>query len=212
MQPDCTDPAWRAEADSWVVARREELGLAPTGPFEQPHLRPWATALRIPTDGGDVWFKANMPGLEHEARLVAVLAERRPDCIAHDAESGWMLMGDAGTRLRELVEAERELTRWLEILPLYAGVQVDLTPAADELVAFGVPTSGSRRCPSRWRHCSTGGTAAADVSRRHALSARQLARADGLDQRVITSTRALALQPLPATRKTSAVGRAVRAS
>ena len=50
-----------------------------------------------------------------------------------------MLMGDAGTRLRELVEAERELTRWLEILPLYAGVQVDLTPAADELVAFGVP-------------------------------------------------------------------------
>ena len=36
---------------------------------------------------GDVWFKANMPGLEHEARLVALLAERRPDCIpplAHD--------------------------------------------------------------------------------------------------------------------------------
>ena len=50
-----------------------------------------------------------------------------------------MLMGDAGVRLRDLVEAERELTRWLEILPLYAGVQVDLTPAADELVAFGVP-------------------------------------------------------------------------
>lgn len=143
MQQDWTDPDWRADADSWVVARLEELGLAPTGPFEQPHVRPWATALRIPTDGGDVWFKANMPGLEHEARLVAVLAERRPDCIppllAHDPESGWMLMGDAGTRLRELVEAERELTRWLDILPLYAGVQVDLTPAADELVALGVP-------------------------------------------------------------------------
>ena len=143
MQPDWTDPAWRAEVDAWVGTRLEELGLGITGPVEQPHIRPWATALRIPTDGGDVWFKANMPGLEHEARLAAVLADRRPDCIppllAHDPESGWMLMGDAGTRFREIVEAERELTRWRDILLLYAGVQIDLTADADALVALGVP-------------------------------------------------------------------------
>jgi len=143
VQPDWVDPAWRAEADSWVVARLGEVGLTPTGPVEQPHIRPWATALRIPTDGGDVWFKANMPGLEHESRLVALLARRRPDAIppllAHDPESGWMLMADAGERLRDIVERERDLTRWRDILPLYAGVQVDLTPDADACVALGVP-------------------------------------------------------------------------
>jgi hypothetical protein len=143
VQPDWTDPAWRAEADSWVDARLAELGLERSGEIEQPHVRPWATALRIPTTGGVVWFKANMPGLEHEARLVALLAQRRPDAIppllAHDPESGWMLMGDAGTRLREIVESERSLERWLDILPLYAGVQVDLTGDAGAMVALGVP-------------------------------------------------------------------------
>ena len=37
------------EADWWVEARLEELGLARTGAIEQPHVRSWATALRIPT-------------------------------------------------------------------------------------------------------------------------------------------------------------------
>ena len=37
-----------------------------------------------------------------------------------------MLMADAGTKLRELVAEERELVRWLDVLPLYAGVQIDL--------------------------------------------------------------------------------------
>jgi len=143
MQPDWADPAWRVEADSWVEARLDEIGLARTGEIEQPHVRPWATALRIPTTGGTVWFKANMPGLEHEARLVALLAQRRPDCIppllAHDHDSGWMLMADAGERLRDLVEAERDLSRWRDVLTLYAGVQVDLTADADAIIALGIP-------------------------------------------------------------------------
>ena len=83
MEPDWVDPAWRVEADSWAEARLEELGLERTGAIEQPHVRPWSTVLRIPTDAGDVWFKANMPGLEHEARLAgmrAALADvARPD-------------------------------------------------------------------------------------------------------------------------------------
>ena len=50
-----------------------------------------------------------------------------------------MLMADAGVRLRDLVEAERDLTPWRDILSLYAGVQVDLTVDAETLVALGVP-------------------------------------------------------------------------
>jgi hypothetical protein len=117
--------------------------VTPTGEIEQPHVRPWSTLLRVPTADGAVWFKANGPQERHEAALVQVLAEERPDAVpplvAVDLERGWMLMADAGERLREIVARERSLERWLDILPLYASVQVDLAPRAEELVSLGVP-------------------------------------------------------------------------
>ena len=58
-----------------------------------------------------------------------------------------MLMADAGTRLREFVERERDLSCWLEILPLYAGLQIDLADQVDEMVAAGVPDLRLSRLP-----------------------------------------------------------------
>jgi hypothetical protein len=138
-----TDPLWLAEAHEWIRVQLARVGTGIVGPIEQPHIYPWATVLRVPTEQGDVYFKANAAALRHEAALVTLLAARRPDCIpplfAVEPERGWMLMANAGTRLRELVERERELNRWLEILPLYAGLQIDLADDADELLALGVP-------------------------------------------------------------------------
>ena len=125
-----TDPNWLAEAHAWIAAH-----VSPTGEIEQPHVRPWSTVMRVPT--------ANGPEEHHEAALVGVLAEERPDAVppplAVDVERGWMLMADAGERLREIVVRERSLAGWLEIMPLYAGLQIDLAPRAEELVALGVP-------------------------------------------------------------------------
>ena len=138
-----TDPAWRAEADEWIHEQVARLGAGPAGVIDQLHVRPWSTVMRVPTTNGDVYFKANTSALRHEAALVTLLAERRPNCVppllAVDPERGWMLMADAGTQLRELIARERELTRWLDVLPLYAGVQIDLAGDADELIALGVP-------------------------------------------------------------------------
>jgi len=138
-----TDPLWLAEAHEWIGEQVARLGLDIVGETDQHHIQPWATVLRVPTERGDVYFKANAPALRYEAALVALLAKRRPDCVpalhAVDLERGFMLMTDAGTRLRELVERERDLSRWLEVLPLYAGLQLDLADRADELVALGVP-------------------------------------------------------------------------
>jgi len=136
------DPGWLAEAHAWILG---ELGDAVTGPIEQPHVRPWSTVLRVPTQDGPVWFKANMPALAHEAAVVSVLARRRPDCVpkllAADLERGWMLMADGGTRLRE---AGLDLTCWEEVLPRYAGLQLDLAVDRDALLAAGAP---DRRLP-----------------------------------------------------------------
>ena len=138
-----TDPRWQAEAHVWIHAELERLGAGVVGPIEQPHVVPWSTVLRVPTEGGDLYFKANAPELRHEAAVATLLARLRPDCLpqplAVELERGWMLMADAGTRLREVIERERELERWLDVLPLYAGVQVDLAGHVDELLALGAP-------------------------------------------------------------------------
>jgi hypothetical protein len=136
---DWTEPRWLAEARAWIDAQGVEL----TGPVEQPHVRPWSTALRLSTTEGVLWFKANHPSLVHEARVVAIISRRRPDLVpelvAADLERGWMLMRDGGERLREVIERERDLARWLDLLPLYAELQIDLAGAADEFAAAGAP-------------------------------------------------------------------------
>ena len=141
--PAWTDPDWLSEAHGWIEERADELRLRVTGAIEQPHVRPWSTVLRVPTTGGDVWFKANGPTEAYEAGVVSVLAGRRPDCVpdllAADLERGWMLVADGGERLREVVARERDLGRWLDVLPLYAGLQIDLVDHAGELLTLGTP-------------------------------------------------------------------------
>jgi hypothetical protein len=109
-----------------------------TGPVAQPHVRPWATVMRVPTDAGTFWFKASMPALAHEAAVIDVLADHSPDLVpevvAADAGRGWMLQRDAGARLRDLDQLP---LLWERILPAYAQLQLDVAGAAGELVARG---------------------------------------------------------------------------
>ena len=152
-----TEPAgWRGACLDRVPARR--LGLAATGPVEQPHVRPWATALRVPTTAGDVWFKAAIPVRRTRPAVVDVLSRRRPDLVpellAADFDRGWMLMADGGTRLRELIEEERDLGRWLDVLPRYAELQVALAADADRLVAWA-PRPPARLLPRSTRGSRT---------------------------------------------------------
>ncbi len=191
---DWTDRHWLRETHEWIRGRTEELGIAIVGPIEQPHVQPWATVLRVPTDRGSVWFKANIPVLAHEAAVVGVLARRRPDCVpelhAVDHEHGWMLMGDGGVRLREVVERDRDLGRWCELLPLYARLQLDLAGAADELVALGAPD----------RRLATLGDQYGELLERvDGMSARKLRRLRGLRLRVAEMCDQLAEGGIPET-------------
>jgi hypothetical protein len=130
-----TDSAWRREAEAWARERVDVVGA-----IEQPHVRPWATALRVPTVDGAAWFKACIPALAFEVPLLELLGEVRPDClprvIASDHARGWMLLEDAGTRLHEL---EPSADRWEEFVAAYAQLQIDVSTRAGELVGAGVP-------------------------------------------------------------------------
>ena len=146
--PDWTDRRWLADAHAWIRAHADV-----TGEIEQPHVRPWGTVLRAPTSAGDVWFKTSVPALAHEAGLVGVLARERPDAVpellAFDRERSWMLMADGGLRMREVVERERDLGLWLDVLSRYAQLQLDLAPHANELLALGTPDHRLAILPAR---------------------------------------------------------------
>src|SRR5438105_4674017 len=144
-------PEWLHDATGWVREQLTARGLKIVGECEQPHLRWWSTLLTVPTDGGRVWFKASAPPFRFEAGLALKLAAWRPDCtvqlLAADPERGWMLMPDAGPRLREVLEPRGDLSHWERILPLYAGLQIDLAPHRDELLSLGVRDLRIARIP-----------------------------------------------------------------
>jgi hypothetical protein len=130
------------DVTAWVDRHASDAGLALTGEREQPHARPWSSAIRYASDAGPLWFKVNGPGTAHESALVAVLAshvpELGPELVAADPERGWMLMRDAGPVLRSVAEPDELWDRWVELLQRYAAAQLTLTHHVDALLDTGV--------------------------------------------------------------------------
>jgi hypothetical protein len=137
---DWRDPDWLKDAHSWI---RKHVPGTLIEPIEQPHVYPWATVLRVPTSEGVAWFKANAPIQRFEAALVRELVEVVPEVlvelVAADVDRGWLLMRDAGSRLRELFAGAEQIRHWLAILPRYAELQLFLAPRVERFLALGVP-------------------------------------------------------------------------
>ena len=116
MKDRWLEPDFVARSHAWIDDRLAALGRTRTGEVEQPHVTDWSTVMRVPTDAGTVWFKANDDTMVHEAavleRVAARSSGRVPAPLVRDPDTGWMLLADGGQRLRELVEQERSLVRW----------------------------------------------------------------------------------------------------
>lgn len=148
------DPEWRASAVSWIDERLATAGRPRTGDIDQMHVRPWSTVIRVPTAEGDVFFKANIPELRHEAVVALHLARRVPDrvppLIADDTDRGWMLMADGGRRLREVIADEGDLSRWDDILEGAADIARAMERDVDALLEAGVPDLRLASLPDRY--------------------------------------------------------------
>ena len=122
-------------AEEWIRAHVE-----PTGAIQTTHVRPWATVMRVPVAGGFIWFKACAPVQAFEPRLTAELHARWSDrvtqVLAIDEGRCWLLLGDAGSAVRELGNPPEA---WLEALPLYAELQKGETAYALDHIGHGVP-------------------------------------------------------------------------
>lgn len=146
-------PEWRATALQWLDRQLGAAGIERTGPPEQPHLRPWATALCVPTTHGSYWLKAAAAGTAFEIRLYPLLQRAVPrwvlEPLAVDLERSWVLLPDGGTLLGNRVpEAELEQA-WLQVLPRYAELQLELAPHAAEMLALGLADMRAAVLPQR---------------------------------------------------------------
>lgn len=144
--PTFTDPDWLATINGWAEERLAALGYRLVGVVEQPHVRPWSTVLRIPTDRGPVWCKAMVAGTAHEAKLLAAFATWNVPWVlgplAVDEGRAWMLLEDGGPTLRQTRpdgEGDRDLAAWEDILAAYADLQRQVEGRADDLLVQGVP-------------------------------------------------------------------------
>jgi hypothetical protein len=131
-----TEPVFLDEIRVWIDAQAHV-----DGPIEQSHVQRWSTVFRVPSGDGPLWAKA----CEHpaEVKLTELLAGARPDAVpvvaATDPERGWMLLHDAGRRLREVLDADRDLGHWERALAVTADLQIAVMPRSDQILALGIP-------------------------------------------------------------------------
>lgn len=137
-----TQLGWLDQVRDWIHVALTDRHITPEGPVEAVQERPWSSVWKIATSDGTLYFKATAPVLAHEPALTVALAGWRPDCmldvLAADVDRGWILMRDAGVTMRSLINGQGDWDHWQTVLPLYAGVQLDLVPHSDELLALGV--------------------------------------------------------------------------
>jgi hypothetical protein len=150
------DERWRAEALRWAADTLAGLGRRIDGEVEQPHVRPWSTAMRIPTDGGLAWFKASGPASAHEGPLLEVFRERAVPLVllplAVHPDRPWILFDDGGTTLRQTRadgSGDHDLAAWEGILREYAELQrkLESDDAVGAMLAAGAPDGRPEALP-----------------------------------------------------------------
>jgi hypothetical protein len=133
-------------ADAWIRAHVE-----PAGAIDAVHERTWATVWRVPTEAGQVFFKACAAVQAFEPRLTAELFARWPDdvpsVIAHDDARGWLLLADAGT---PIAASGNPPEAWLRVLPRYAELQRGEAGRTADHLAHGVPDLRLAALPVRF--------------------------------------------------------------
>jgi hypothetical protein len=131
---------------AWIRAH-----VRPVGPIETERIRPWSTILRVPLAARVAWFKACAPVQAFEVRMCAQLFARWPDrvaeVLAHDDERAWMLLADAGTRMKDIGNPP---AWWMAILPQYSELQRGETAHAHDHLEHGVPDLRVETLPARY--------------------------------------------------------------
>ncbi|MGV8910666.1 MAG: phosphotransferase [Propionicimonas sp.] len=134
--------AWRHDMLAWTGAVLAGLGLEITAMPTVHKRAPWSVVLRLPTSGGLVWFKENVPSLGPEPTLLRRLSElvpgRVPAPLAIEPGRGWLLLPDQGQTVRARGRDDDPAV-WVEVVSEWFEVTRRLAAHADHLADIGVP-------------------------------------------------------------------------
>jgi hypothetical protein len=189
-----TEPGWRAQAEAWIHARLADQGMRAAGAIDDVKMRIWSCVMRVPTTEGTVYFKAPAPSTRFEVPLTAALAcwhpQMAPVLLGVDLARGWLLMRDAGPRIRDVLATGGDYRVWYRALADYADMQIALAPRAAELLAMGVPDRRLSRLPALYEAMleaddllmidQPGGLGSGDLARLRALAPRIAAQCEAL--------------------------------
>ncbi len=131
---------WIARAEAWIRVTVEARGRQLTGPPEL--IRWWSLSrvLRVPTDAGDLYFKASAqyPFVANESLLVPYLATHIgaavPPVLASDPVARWMLLEDVGPALDRHLPLDQKQA----IVATIATMQQATIDHVDQLRRLGV--------------------------------------------------------------------------
>jgi hypothetical protein len=137
------DGIWLKRVHEWIRAETSKQSMEITSPIEQPHIYPWSTVLRVPTNEGNLFFKATAAETIYESALTQKLTElypkAMPELIATDTTRGWMLMRDGGQVLRASIRPTKDIQPWKPVIKLFSEVQAGCVEHVSELLALGIP-------------------------------------------------------------------------
>jgi hypothetical protein len=128
-------PGWYATAASWIRDALAHRGITAMHQF-----RSWglSTLVRVESENGRYWFKANGPPFADEIAKTATLARRFPEVMPHlevaDVDLGWAIFDDLGrTSLNDHLEPQG----WAAAGQMYARMQIDSIDLREDLVRAG---------------------------------------------------------------------------
>jgi hypothetical protein len=128
-------PGWYDEATAWIGDQLQAHGIKMTAPPQQ--FKHWiiTSALKVPTDQGDYYFKAVPAVFAQEPGITAALSDRYPEYVPAPLGmrslpgEGWMLMPDFKGEVLEHISVEQ----MSEALRNLARMQIDSISRVEEL-------------------------------------------------------------------------------
>ncbi len=130
---------WQHGAETWIHSQLDQLGYAATGPIQQ--IKNWfiSCILRIPTDRGNVYFKATNASslMVNEAQMTQALADMFPQVmpipLAIEPTQDWLLLADFG----EEIGWTAPVAVQEQVLQAFGRFQIETASHLDALLAIG---------------------------------------------------------------------------
>jgi hypothetical protein len=134
---------WFEMVTAWIKEQAVNLNYTLTGAIEQVHRSPTSCVLAVPTKGGTIYFKACAALFQYEPLLTQTISQLLPTysvrVLRIDNQQAWVIMEDVGSTLRTVMEAERDLKRWEQMVPAFARFQISTIPHIAQLKVVGCP-------------------------------------------------------------------------